>query len=231
WHCAANSRAPYSAPGPLSTRARSTEGSRRIAGKDGNLEGTIRGQLAIAKRLGISGTPLKCLSLSELSAWRRASTSIHQNYNGKHPMPMHTSTTQALVRPNFALTERKPQPQSRGRRRIKAFYLPGDVFGLEVDDEHHFSVEAVTDSTILVVKRSALMSLANADGDVARRLGPLPRVNCGACRTTCCCSPRPRKSAWPRSCSIWPSSWPPSRRSRCPCRARTSRIISVSPSR
>ena len=85
-------------------------------------------------------------------------------------MPMHTSTTQALVRPNFALTERKPQPQSRGRRRIKAFYLPGDVFGLEMDDEHHFSVEAVTDSTILVVKRSALMSLANADGDVARRL-------------------------------------------------------------
>ena len=86
-------------------------------------------------------------------------------------MPMHTSTTQALVRPNFAyLTERKPQPQSRGRRRIKAFYLPGDVFGLEMDDEYHFSVEAVTDSTILVVKRSALMSLANADGDVARRL-------------------------------------------------------------
>src|SRR5262249_47031183 len=67
-----------------------------------------------------------------LSAWRRASTSIRQNYNGKHPMPMHTSTTQALVRPNFALTERKPQPQSRRRRRIEAFYLPGDVFGLEM---------------------------------------------------------------------------------------------------
>jgi CRP/FNR family transcriptional regulator, nitrogen fixation regulation protein len=57
-----------------------------------------------------------------------------------------------------------------GRRRIEAFYLPGDVFGLEMDDEHHFSAEAITDSTILVVKRSALVSLANADGDVARRL-------------------------------------------------------------
>lgn len=57
-----------------------------------------------------------------------------------------------------------------GRRRIEAFYLPGDVFGLEMDDEHHFSAEAIADSTILVVKRSALMSLANADGDVARRL-------------------------------------------------------------
>lgn len=57
-----------------------------------------------------------------------------------------------------------------GRRRIEAFYLPGDVFGLEMDNEHHFSAEAITDSTILVVKRSALMSLANSDGDVARGL-------------------------------------------------------------
>jgi CRP/FNR family nitrogen fixation transcriptional regulator len=57
-----------------------------------------------------------------------------------------------------------------GRRRIEAFYLPGDVFGLEMDDEHHFSAEAITGSTILVVKRSALMSLANSDCDVARRL-------------------------------------------------------------
>jgi CRP/FNR family nitrogen fixation transcriptional regulator len=57
-----------------------------------------------------------------------------------------------------------------GRRRIEAFYLPGDVFGLEMDNEHHFSAEAIAESTILVVKRSALMSLANTDGDVARRL-------------------------------------------------------------
>jgi hypothetical protein len=46
-----------------------------------------------------------------------------------------------------------------------------------MDNEHHFSAEAitdstvlVTDSTVLVVKRGALMSLANTDGEVARRL-------------------------------------------------------------
>src|SRR5262245_64046172 len=39
-----------------------------------------------------------------------------------------------------------------------------------MDNEHHFSAEAITESTILVVKRSALISLANADGDVARGL-------------------------------------------------------------
>src|SRR6516165_6390031 len=53
-----------------------------------------------------------------------------------------------------------------GRRQIGAFYLPGDVFGLEVDDEHQFSAEAISDAKVLVIKRSALVALANRDGDV-----------------------------------------------------------------
>lgn len=57
-----------------------------------------------------------------------------------------------------------------GRRQIGAFYLPGDVFGLETDDTHMFSAEAVGDARILVVKRSALMSLAARDNEVAREL-------------------------------------------------------------
>jgi CRP/FNR family nitrogen fixation transcriptional regulator len=59
---------------------------------------------------------------------------------------------------------------SDGRRQIGAFYLPGDVFGLEMDDEHHFSAEAISDAKVLVIKRSALVALANRDGDVARQL-------------------------------------------------------------
>jgi CRP/FNR family nitrogen fixation transcriptional regulator len=59
---------------------------------------------------------------------------------------------------------------SDGRRQIGAFYLPGDIFGLEVGDEHHFSAEAIGDSKVLVIKRSALVGLANRDGDVARQL-------------------------------------------------------------
>src|SRR3954449_263754 len=31
-----------------------------------------------------------------------------------------------------------------GRRQIGAFYLPGDIFGLESADEHSFSAEAIT---------------------------------------------------------------------------------------
>jgi len=57
-----------------------------------------------------------------------------------------------------------------GRRQIGAFHLPGDVFGLEIGEEHSFSAEAITDCKILVVKRSALVSLAQRDTEVARQL-------------------------------------------------------------
>lgn len=57
-----------------------------------------------------------------------------------------------------------------GRRQIGAFYLPGDMFGLEVGDEHRFAAEAITDSTILVIKRTAVVALAERHVGVAREL-------------------------------------------------------------
>jgi CRP/FNR family nitrogen fixation transcriptional regulator len=57
-----------------------------------------------------------------------------------------------------------------GRRQIGAFYLPGDIFGLEVGEEHTFSAEAIVDSKILVIKRSTLVALAARDNEVARQL-------------------------------------------------------------
>src|SRR5436190_4616846 len=60
-----------------------------------------------------------------------------------------------------------------GRRQIGAFYMAGDVFGLEMGDEHTFSAEAITEAKVLVVKRSALVALAERDSDVARQLWAL----------------------------------------------------------
>jgi CRP-like cAMP-binding protein len=60
-----------------------------------------------------------------------------------------------------------------GRRQVGAFHLPGDVFGLESGDVHAFSAEAVTDAKVLVIKRSALASLAARDNGVARELWSL----------------------------------------------------------
>jgi CRP-like cAMP-binding protein len=60
-----------------------------------------------------------------------------------------------------------------GRRQIGAFYMAGDVFGLEMGDEHTFSAEAISDAKVLVIKRSALVALAERDNEVARQLWAL----------------------------------------------------------
>lgn len=57
-----------------------------------------------------------------------------------------------------------------GRRQIGGFYMPGDVFGLESGSVHAYSAEAICNAKVLVVKRSALLSLAERDSDVARHL-------------------------------------------------------------
>ena len=57
-----------------------------------------------------------------------------------------------------------------GRRQISSFYLPDEIFGLEVGGEHTFSAEAVADSKILVIRRSAVVALAGRDKEVARQL-------------------------------------------------------------
>ena len=59
---------------------------------------------------------------------------------------------------------------SDGRRQVGGFYLPGDIFGLEFAEEHTLSAEAVSDAKVLVVKRSALTTLAGRDPSVAQQL-------------------------------------------------------------
>jgi CRP-like cAMP-binding protein len=57
-----------------------------------------------------------------------------------------------------------------GRRQIGAFYLPGDVFGLEAGNEHAFTAEAVVRCTVRVAKRSVIMSMAARDGQLSQAL-------------------------------------------------------------
>ncbi len=60
-----------------------------------------------------------------------------------------------------------------GRRQIGAFYLPGDIFGVEAGELHLSSAEAVCDAQILVVKRSAVMARAEHEKDLAKQLWTL----------------------------------------------------------
>lgn len=59
---------------------------------------------------------------------------------------------------------------SDGRRQIGGFYLPGEVFGLGVGANHAMSADAIADSTVLVVKRSALNAIADRDPAIGREL-------------------------------------------------------------
>ena len=60
-----------------------------------------------------------------------------------------------------------------GRRQIGAFLLPGDMFGLEAGPTHGTSAEAVANSVVLVIKRSAVLALAERDPEAARQLWTL----------------------------------------------------------
>ena len=57
-----------------------------------------------------------------------------------------------------------------GRRQIGAFHFPGDIFGLEIGKDHQFSAEAIGKTTVLVIRRGAVVSLAERDGKSARDL-------------------------------------------------------------
>lgn len=57
-----------------------------------------------------------------------------------------------------------------GRRQIGSFYLPGDVFGMEAGGCHSFSAEAVVDSNVLMVRRSALLAASQRDSGVMNNL-------------------------------------------------------------
>jgi CRP/FNR family nitrogen fixation transcriptional regulator len=50
-----------------------------------------------------------------------------------------------------------------GRRLISDFYLPGDVFGLEMGETHGACAEAVTDCEVALVKRVAVERVAAQD--------------------------------------------------------------------
>jgi CRP/FNR family nitrogen fixation transcriptional regulator len=57
-----------------------------------------------------------------------------------------------------------------GRRQIGAFHLPGDVFGLDPGQTHRLTAEAITDTTVRLVKRRSLEAAAASNVQVAHNL-------------------------------------------------------------
>ncbi len=58
-----------------------------------------------------------------------------------------------------------------GRRQIVDLLLPGDAFGFGAEGRHHFTVEAISDGTVVArYPRSRVETLAQADLGIAREL-------------------------------------------------------------
>ena len=63
---------------------------------------------------------------------------------------------------------------ANGRRQIGAFYLPGEIFGLETEERHLFSAEAVTDSEVLIIE-PPIVPFGRWDFEVACQVWALMR--------------------------------------------------------
>ena len=59
---------------------------------------------------------------------------------------------------------------SDGRRQIGAFHLVGDIFGLENGASHRFTAEAIVDTTVRLIRRQSLETVAESDAMVAKNL-------------------------------------------------------------
>ena len=59
---------------------------------------------------------------------------------------------------------------SDGRRQVGAFHLAGDIFGLERDGIHRFTAEALVDTTVHIIRRQSLETVADNDATVTGTL-------------------------------------------------------------
>jgi CRP/FNR family nitrogen fixation transcriptional regulator len=59
---------------------------------------------------------------------------------------------------------------SDGRRQIGAFHLPGEMFGLEAEEAHALSAEAISDSRVMLVKRSVFLARVTRDCAMATEM-------------------------------------------------------------
>src|SRR5882762_8030180 len=83
-------------------------------------------------------------------------------YGEKEPADYVYQVTSGAVRSYKLLSD--------GRRQIGAFHLTSDIFGLENSNVHRFTAEAIVDTTLRLVKRRSLESVAEHDVLVANNL-------------------------------------------------------------
>ena len=121
---------------------------------------------------------------------------------------------------------------SDGRRQITAFYLSGDMFGLDAEIAHRFSAEAFGVSDVLIIRRGDPLAQGTCHPQFMLMLWSRPSRNCGARKIIWCSwAGRTHRSALPPSCWIWLTGYATTTLSIYRCRAWTSPTILASPSK
>ena len=90
-------------------------------------------------------------------------------YGEKEPADYVYQVTSGAVRSYKLLSD--------GRRQIGAFHLISDIFGLENSNLHRFTAEAIVNTTLRLVRRRSLESVAGRDVQVANNLLSLTASN------------------------------------------------------
>jgi len=106
-------------------------------------------QQALATALTAIGTSIRCARNSEVYGEGEPAETVYMVVSG-------------AVRTYKLLSD--------GRRQIGDFHIEGEVFGLEAGAERQFTAEAIADSVVLVGKRSALVSMAAHNPELAYEL-------------------------------------------------------------
>lgn len=109
----------------------------------------------------------RVLGCDDLAAMRRIGWTLHLR-TGQPLFHEGDSATRVFTLTSGALKLYKLLPD--GRRQVTGFMFPGDFLGISVDDEHAFTVEAVTESQLCGFSRSRFGDFAEAHPEVEREL-------------------------------------------------------------
>jgi CRP/FNR family nitrogen fixation transcriptional regulator len=125
----------------------------------------VESAMSGSSRMASVGKPIELAPGLELPGFSMAFDPNEEIFGEEEPTDFVYKVISGAVRTTRLLSD--------GRRQIGAFYMPGDVFGLERGETHRFSAEAIALSEVALVRRSALERAAERDGAAARKLWAL----------------------------------------------------------
>ncbi|MBR0747362.1 helix-turn-helix domain-containing protein [Bradyrhizobium japonicum] len=114
--------------------------------------------------LGFTSAPTSMVKLSEFT-YRKGK----EIFGEKEPAEYVYQIKRGAVRSYRLLSD--------GRRQIGAFHLKDDVFGFENGENHRFTAEAVIETTVYLMKRASLQSMADTDAAISRNLLTMTTTN------------------------------------------------------